>query len=327
VGYFGSIVLTRARQRVTALPHVDQIGFRHVRLRELGEGWQVLETSGADDPPDLVRAVGSLALQWSQPILAAYVSDGGCAQVHWGSPDRPTSSVHLPRPHLVDDCGYEHRPTFTTGRRPTEVGDDLADWAGAAGLSVSRRRLDRVVAHEPDDSDLYLPTDLHIFELVRALGFPDIPPSAAYAIDPTSEPFDRITMNMFGLGFRARSNAAAREQGYADVAGPVQPWEQAAVDLETDIFAAAFGDGVEHGDLLSRALWVHEAELAARARIAPPPLEVSPGVTNTLRLAADMADSMISTHRLRAGQAFPDPAIGTGVWPELDGDDPTMPHP
>ncbi|MBB5874628.1 hypothetical protein F4553_008062 [Allocatelliglobosispora scoriae] len=325
MAYFGSIVLTRSNRRVPALPSVGRIGYRHVRLRELGGGWQVLETSGANDPPDLVEAVAELAELWSEPVLAAYVNAGDCVQMHWAAPGREVSSVHLPGSQSTDDCGYLHRPQFIARRDPHDVAEDLAGWAATAGLTVSRRRLERAVSHEYD-GETSLSAHRRTFELIRAFGFADIPPSVTYTVDPYGEPFDLITFNMFGLAFRARSSAAARSQGYSYAAGPEQPWERQAIELDADIFAAAFADEVDRGALFSRALRVHEAEQTASAGTAPQPQEVSPGVANPLRLSLDLAESMIASHRLGAGYSYPDPAVGTGTWPELADDDPAAPH-
>jgi hypothetical protein len=69
VSYYGTILMTRSDAVMTSLPDIGAIGFRHQRLRELGGGWQVLETSGRDDPPNLALAVGAAAGRWQAPVL------------------------------------------------------------------------------------------------------------------------------------------------------------------------------------------------------------------------------------------------------------------
>jgi hypothetical protein len=309
VGYFVSVVLTRSSTRVTALPSIERIGYRHVRLRELGAGWQILETQGPDDPPNLDNAVTYLSRLWNEPVLAAYVSDDWCAQTHWAMPGQAVSSVHLPRPQQLPDCGFRHNPTFTTSRDAAEVADDIERWAQAAGLSVARRRLDYVVAfqrEEEEEEERVFAGD-QIFELIRALGFADIPPSVAKTLDPYGEPFNAITA--FGLAHIAHLNARQREKGRRGLTGPEQPWEQAAIDLDVEVFAAAFADECNYHDLVSRALAI-TAQQGASDAATPSPLDVP----------ADVIESLIAEIRLGPAWSPPEPFVGTGLWPELSGD-------
>ncbi|NUR49858.1 MAG: hypothetical protein HOV71_17160 [Hamadaea sp.] len=301
MGYFVSIVLTRSSRRLTALPAIERIGYRHVRLRELGGGWQVLETQGFDDPPNLQNAVAHLARLWNKPVLAAYVSDDWCAQAHWATPDRPVSSAHLPQPQQLPDCDFLHRPRFTTSRTATDVADDIADWARAARLPVARRRLDAVVGYK-DGGASHLFAGDQVFELIRALGFPDIPPSVAKSFDPYGKPFNAITA--LGLAHLARMNVQRRKLGRARVVEPEQPWEQAAIDFDAEIFAAAYAGECDYHDLVSRALAIISAQRDRDTMAAP---EVS----------ADRIETMIA--KLRRGPAWspPEPFVGTGMWPDL----------
>ncbi|MCP2329619.1 hypothetical protein HDA40_008126 [Hamadaea flava] len=313
MGYFVSIVLTRSSTRLTALPSIERIGYRHVRLRELGGGWQVLETQGVDDPPELEDAVAHLSQLWNEPVLAAYVSDDWCAQAHWATPTRPVSSVHLPRPQQLPDCGFLHRPDFTASRAPAEVADDIAGWAYAAGLTVARPRLDAVVAYRDDvaadegDEVTHMFAGDQIFELIRALGFTDIPPAVPKTFDPYARPFCAITA--IGLAHTARLNATLREDGRTDLTGPEQPWEQAAIVLDEEVFAAAYADDCDLDDLVSRALSIISAKESPLDPSAPP-IEVS----------ADRIESTIA--ELRRGPAWspPEPFVGTGGWPDLSAD-------
>ena len=80
------------------------------------------------------------------------------------------------------------------------VGDELASWGAGAGLTVAPLRLAAVIGYgdsDPDNDDnddddndndndndnddqvgtgVYVTADDQVFELVRALGFPEIPP-------------------------------------------------------------------------------------------------------------------------------------------------------
>ncbi|MCP2323351.1 hypothetical protein HDA40_001858 [Hamadaea flava] len=320
MGYFGSILLTRSSTRAALLPYIDRIGVQHRHLRELRDGWQILETSNLiSDPPDLVAALQDLTIAWNAPALAAYVNDGDCAQVHWSLPGTPVSSVHLPQPASTDDCGYMHRPANILTRAAADVAGDLTTWAAVCGLPVAQRRLVRTIGYDYQEGE-YLSTDDQVFELIRSLGFADIPVSRPYTVDPYAQPFDVVTLNMIGLAFRAHSQAAARRQGYAELAGPEQSWEAEAIRLSADVFAAAFADEADLQALAERALWVQTAETAAREGTAPPPREAEPGVTNTIRLAADLAASQLAMHRRRPSVFDRDYHAGTGKWPELTGD-------
>ncbi|MFG2045765.1 hypothetical protein, partial [Dactylosporangium sp. NPDC048998] len=94
MSYYGTVLMTRADVMMSRLPGIDGIGFRHRRLRELGGGWQVLETSGWNDPPDLEQAVAEAAASWNAPVLATYVADV-CAQIHGAAADTAVWSGHL----------------------------------------------------------------------------------------------------------------------------------------------------------------------------------------------------------------------------------------
>src|SRR4051794_33812442 len=97
--------MTRADVVMSRLPRIEAIGFRHRRLRELGEGWQILMTSGWRDPPDLEQAVAEAAELWKAPVFAAYVSDV-CAQIHGVAAGAAMWSGHLADPGMCTaGCG------------------------------------------------------------------------------------------------------------------------------------------------------------------------------------------------------------------------------
>lgn len=77
MGYFGTILLARSDRLLTDLPGLDAFGYRHRRLRELGRGWQVLETQSFDDPPDLVEAARLRPRSWGIPLPRGLASETG----------------------------------------------------------------------------------------------------------------------------------------------------------------------------------------------------------------------------------------------------------
>jgi hypothetical protein len=74
---------------------ISGFGYRHRWLRELGDGWQLVETSGWDDPPDLLGPCGLLAGSTGHPVFAAHVSDGDCAVMCAVAPGAMGPLTHL----------------------------------------------------------------------------------------------------------------------------------------------------------------------------------------------------------------------------------------
>lgn len=330
MSYYGTILMTRADVVLTRLPQIESIGFRHRRLRELGNGWQVLETAGWGDPPDLERAVGEAAERWRAPVLGAYVADI-CAQIHGAVAGLATWSGHLPDAGNVDCCGMLHQPDVPPGGTLDAVEAHLTGWAEAAGLTVSAARLSRALRyrHEwQDDTDgPYLLQFEQIFELVRAFGFPVLPTPRPYEFDPDDEPFAKVTSGLWGLASQARSAAVYREEGDRD--DEPADWEAEAIALEMDVHASLYGGGHPIAELTERARWIRSAYEAARANTPPPPRTVLVGgteVTNTQRVLHDLGPKMIADQVAFArehgkpkpnGTGFTDYVSGPGAWPDL----------
>jgi hypothetical protein len=329
VSYYGTILMTRTDLVMSRLPRIESIGFRHRRLRELGDGWQVLETSGWNDPPDLEQAVAEAAAGWSAPVFAAYVSDI-CAQIHGTAPGAATWSGHLP--DAADTaCGMLHRPRVRAGASVDILEAQIVKWAAGVGLALSTARLGRALRYRQawrDDSDgPYLFQFEQIFELVRAFGFPVIPAPRAYEFDPDDQPFAEVTAGMWGLASQARSAAAYRNAG-ARTDAPAD-WEADAIALEMDVYASLFGGAHPVVELVARAERVSSAYRAARQDTLPPPREVAVHgrpVTNIQRITHDLGPRMIANQLAVAqrfdeptpnGTTFGDPTAGTGIWPDL----------
>ncbi|GAA3453188.1 hypothetical protein [Dactylosporangium matsuzakiense] len=329
MSYYGSVVMTRADVVMSRLPGIDAIGFRHRRLRELGGGWQVLETSGWNDPPDLEQAVAALAGSWNAPVLAAYVADT-CAQIHGATAETAVWSGHLADPADVK-CGMRHQPPVRSGGTPTALEAQLADWARRAGLTLSAARLSRALRYAlewrsvPDGP--YLDPVAQIFELVRAFGFTVIPAPRAYAFDPDDEPFAEVTAAIWGLAAQARSAAAYRTAGARR--GRPAGWEAAAITLETDIYAALYGGGHPPAALAARAGRIIAYYRAVQHDAPPPPREITVNgqpVANIQRITHDIGARVIAnqvaTRRAHDrpapdGTGFSDPVAGPGTWPDL----------
>ncbi|WP_203833485.1 hypothetical protein, partial [Actinoplanes regularis] len=312
---------------MTSLPHLASIGFQHRRLRELGDGWQILETAGVDDPPNMEAAVGAAAEWWKAPVFGAYVADG-CAQIHGAVANVAPWSGHLPDATDVD-CGMLHRPRVSAGDTLEGLEARIVNWGAAAGLTLSAARLRRALRYRhawQDDGDgPYIFQFEQIFELVRAFGFPVLPTPRPYAFDPDDEHFAEVTSGLWGLAAQARSAARYRAQGVqSDVAGD---WEAEAIALELDVYAALYGDGRPVAELAARAEWIKSAYRAAREGTPPPPRELivrGMPVTNPQRIMYDLGPSMVADQLAFAREqrdatpngSYPgDPANGPGIWP------------
>ncbi|MFK3979019.1 hypothetical protein ACI2K4_01440 [Micromonospora sp. NPDC050397] len=329
MSYYGTILMTRADVVMTGLPHIESIGFRHRRLRELGDGWQVVETSGWDDPPDLERAVGEAARWWKAPVFGAYVADI-CAQIHGAAAGLATWSGHLPDAGDVD-CGMRHRPAVLAGDTLDDLEARIIDWAAAVGLLVSAARLSRALRYrhtrQGDSDGPYLSQHDQIFELLHAFGFPVMSAPRAYALDPDDEPFAEVTAGMWGLASQARSAAAYRAAGARS--DQAADWEAEAIALDLDVYAALYGGGHPVAELTARAEWISSLYRAAREGTPPPPRELGVGgslVRNPQHIAHDLGPSMIASQlaaRRETGDAMSnetylaDPTNGPGRWPDL----------
>lgn len=299
MGYWGTILLTRSSVRVTHLPSLDTIAVRHKRLRELGDGWQLLETSAHDDPPYLRECVDALVARWAAPVLAAYVTDGACAGVYAAAPGGVTFYLHLPDA-TATSC--EDQPIDLPVPTLDQIRADAAAWATAAGLTLSTRRLDRILEPDPAGVDLVYAEQL-VYEVVRAFGFGTIPWPLPYHLDPEAPPFDVVVGYGYGLAIQANA-VRPRER-----AAP-PPWKSAAIQLEKDIFNSLFGGPHTPTDLARRVGEVHRAALASGD-----PWLVELFGADKYRARAQ-APIEFDDDDPPYGVSFTDAAAGPGLWPD-----------
>src|SRR3954470_7843194 len=83
---------TRRRRAALATPANTP---RSTALRELGGGWQMLELTGFNDPPDLLGPCQVVVVSTGHPVLAAYISDGDRAVMCAATADRLGPLTHL----------------------------------------------------------------------------------------------------------------------------------------------------------------------------------------------------------------------------------------
>ncbi|MET7806273.1 hypothetical protein [Micromonospora chersina] len=268
MGYWGTVVVARPDGLLVDQDGIGGFGYRHRWLRDLGDGWQMVETTGWKDPPDLLAPAGGLATSTGHPVFAAYVSDGDCAVMATATPDRVG-----PLTHLWDTdgpCGaYRHQPRGMpepVGRTTDEVVAELEGWSAAAGLRADATRLHAVLGHEhPVEAD-----DL-LFALVRALGVTRIGRTRPWAVALEQRPFRWITDV---LALRARSEAAYRQAAVEDGEEPDEPeapWEAAAIRLDEELWASLYRPEVDVAGLARRAERLRAEYDVARGRQPQPP--------------------------------------------------------
>jgi hypothetical protein len=272
VGYWGTIVVAWTPTLLVRQDGVAAFGYQHRWLRDLGTGWQMLETSGWNDPPDLAVAASGLAAATGAPVLAVYVCDSDCASFQLAWPGGGGSSAHIP--WVGEVCqAYVHRP-LPAGRAVDDVVADLLGWARAGGLVPSADAVRGIIAYADGQgarpAGAYRSAEDLVFDLVVALGVERIGQTRPYCFQIEEPPFSSIAGG-FGLARMARSRAAFRDQG-DDAADPVEQWEAAAIDLEQDLWAALYDQTADTAQLARRAAWVQAAYEACQEG-APPPRE------------------------------------------------------
>ncbi|MBB3094327.1 hypothetical protein FHR83_001979 [Actinoplanes campanulatus] len=267
-GYWGTIVVARPSGLLAAEDATQGYGFQHRWLRELGDGWQMLETQGFNDPPDLIAPSRELAGVTGQPVLAAYVSDDHCAVMCAAVPGRVGPLTHLwgvEQPCRV----FQHQPSRfpkPAGRTVPDVVTELAQWSAAAGLVAAREALQDLLARPDAQGEA---GDL-MFELVKALGVARIGRTRPWSVPVFNYPFSLLGG---GAALRARSRAAERtvyeEDG--DPYPPPEPWETETIALENELYASLYRDDVDVVALARRVVHVcADAKRAQRYRLPEP---------------------------------------------------------
>lgn len=264
MGYWGTVVVARPQGLLVDQAGMSGFGYRHQWLRELGDGWQMVETQGWNDPPDLLGPSEAVVASTGQPVFAAYVSDEHCAVMCAAVPGAVGPLTHLW--DVSGPCGvYRHQPRGMpqpVGRGIDEVVAELSDWSARAGLRADASALRAVISH--DRSVDWSSADDLLFDLVKGLGVARIGRTLPWAFPIWSRPFALITDGM-GLATRARSRAVYRraEEEDGGAPEPAQPWETAAIALEEELWASLYRPGVDLPALVRRVAGVRAAYDAA----------------------------------------------------------------
>lgn len=272
MGYWGTVVVARPRSLLVDQDGVARFGHQHRWLRELGDGWQMLEVTGFDDPPDLLGPCEAVVASTGHPAFAAYVSDSYCAVMCAAVPGRVGPLTHVW--DLSGPCGaFRHQPCGVAepiGRGLDEVIAELTAWSQAAGLRADVGLMRLLLARDGDNA--HTRVDNSVFELVQALGVPRIGRTLPWSLPAYDWPFSAFTSG-YGPAFWARAWARHRADGDEE---PEQPWEAPARSLEAELWASLYRPGIDVVALARRAAHLDAAYRAARKSAAatdPPVLD------------------------------------------------------
>ncbi|WP_433299654.1 hypothetical protein ACQP2F_00390 [Actinoplanes sp. CA-030573] len=251
MGYSGTIVVGRSERPLVELRALRRFGYRHHWLRQLGDGWQLVETAGWDDPPDLVGATRALSAESGSPSFGAYVNDSDCAGMCVDDgPLTHLPDVDAPCAVYSHGAGKEPEP-----RAVDEVVDEFVAWSGRAGLTADAARIRHALTGDEVADEL-------LFRLVEALGVRRIGRTEKWAFGISSRPYALIT-SYFGLATRARARLAWDE-------APPEPWETAAIRLDEDLWAALYRPDADVATLTTRVAEVLEAYNAHQVQANEP---------------------------------------------------------
>lgn len=263
VSFYGSFVLARSERRITAEPMIEHFGLAYAYLRELGGGWQLLQTTRS---ASFLVDFQAGARGWTQvkgdALLAVDVTDI-CATVLAAAPGAEDVVLHMPDP--TSECRFfEHVHPISLLSVDAAI-EALSRWAAAAGLTSEPAYLRWALRPRDDEDNDYISAYDLSYELVLALGIPAITPSLAPRIDPRAQPFSMITSRLGGLAMSAwveRRHAAPE---------PEPGWIAAAVALEERIWRTAFAeDDVDVTEILAAIEAVVDDYAGAQLASDPP---------------------------------------------------------
>ncbi|GAA4967834.1 hypothetical protein [Actinoplanes utahensis] len=254
--YSGSIVVARAHRPLSMQDGVEGVGPQHRYLRELGDGWQMLESVSLTPSPDLAGVSAAVAASTGWPVLSFDVIDGDCAAMCAATPGRTGALTHLW--DVREPCpSYHHQPAGEPPprlREPDEVVAELVAWAATAGLRPDPERLLEIISLPGGGADRD-----RLFALVTAVGAERVGPTRPWSVPLGAWPFSQVVYGPVSLSAVARSYARHR---VADPAGwatePEASWEAPAIALEAEVWASLFRDGVDVIALARRAFAVHQ---------------------------------------------------------------------
>ena len=263
-GYWGTVVVARPQGLLVDQDGISGFGYQHHWLRELGDGWQLVETRGIDEPPDLLVPSAAVAASTGHPVLAAYVSDSYCAAMCTALPGEVGPLTHLW--DVGGPCGvYRHAPwemPEPAGRTVDEVVAELTAWSAAAGLTADAAALRAIVGLGEDADGQRRDADDLLFDLVKALGVARIGRTLPWSLPVDKAPFSKVT-DLIAMSARVR---AAERRAYAEdgeAVEPAEPWETDVIALDDELWASLYRTQV---DVVALARRTAEAWAAHDAR-------------------------------------------------------------
>ncbi|MEV4283490.1 hypothetical protein [Actinoplanes xinjiangensis] len=191
MGYSGSIVVARAPRLLGMQDGVQGVGPQHNLLRELGDGWQMLESVSRTPSPDLAGVSAAVAASTGWPALSLDVIDADCAAMcaatpGWAGPLTHLWDVRRPCPSYHHQPAGEPPPVL---REPDEVVVELVAWAQTAGLRPAPDRLLELISPPGGGADRD-----RLFALVTAVGVERIGPPRPWSVPVRSWPLSRVVI-------------------------------------------------------------------------------------------------------------------------------------
>lgn len=251
-------MVARAHRLLSMQSGVEGVGPQHRFLRELGDGWQMLESVSLTPSPDLAGVSAAVAESTGWPVLSFDVIDDDCAAMCAATPGWTGPLTHLW--DVREPCpSYHHQPAGEpppAPREPDEVVAELVAWAQTAGLRPAPERLLEIISL-PDGGTV---RD-RLLALVTAAGAERIGPARPWSVPVGTWPFNRVVYGAGSLSAVARSYARHRVEdptGWANK--PEASWEASAIALEAEVWASLFSDDVDVIALARRAFAVHQDE-------------------------------------------------------------------
>ena len=255
MGYTGTIVVGWSSGLLVHEDGMTDFGHKHMYVRPLGDGWQLVECGGWLEPPDLPGPCRRLAASTGRPVLAAHVLDSDFALLCTATDDTtatPVTRLHDVAPGCCDRHGPQSRPG-PSGRETETVVAELLAWSAAAGLPADPAGVRAAVTDDQLADDT-------VFALVRSLGVTRIGRTQPRAFPIDDWPFSSVST----LAYWARMRAAG--EAMEDDPRPPAPWETAAVTLDAELWAAAYRPPADPAQLARRAIDIFAARAQAKRK-------------------------------------------------------------
>jgi hypothetical protein len=200
-------VVARTPRLLSMQDGVEGVGPQHNLLRELGDGWQMVESLSLEPSPDLARVSTAVAASTGWPALSLDVIDSDCAAMCAATPGWTGPLTHLW--DVREPCRiYHHQPAGEpppVPREPQDVVAELVAWAETAGLRPASDQLLDIISPPDGGADRD-----RLFALITAVSGNRIGAPRPWSVPVRSWPFSRVAGGPSSLSAVARAYARQR---------------------------------------------------------------------------------------------------------------------